>query len=256
MFLTLAVEEAYKGVESGDGYPYGAVIVRNDEIVASCHNMVVRNTDPSAHAEITAIRQACRKLNQVELSECEIYASCEPCPMCFGAILFSKIKKVVYGASAEAAVAVGLESNIADALMDDNFYEKVNLEIKKAQECAWCSGSSHGLRTLHTRYSPQRCSTPPQMHVEGYILWTIAPCIKMSGSCKKTITVYVPYAMYAIALFKSICEHEIHALTVFFYSDIRNDVVVGGGGGRWSWWGVVEEHGGGGGLMEGCAPVT
>jgi len=57
MFLTLAVEEAYKGVESGDGYPYGAVIVRNDEIVASCHNMVVRNTDPSAHAEITAIRQ-------------------------------------------------------------------------------------------------------------------------------------------------------------------------------------------------------
>ncbi|XP_027935370.1 guanosine deaminase-like isoform X2 [Vigna unguiculata] len=133
MFLTLAVEEAYKGVESGDGYPYGAVIVRNDEIVASCHNMVVRNTDPSAHAEITAIRQACRKLNQVELSECEIYASCEPCPMCFGAILFSKIKKVVYGASAEAAVAVGLESNIADALMDDNFYEKVNLEIKKAQ---------------------------------------------------------------------------------------------------------------------------
>ncbi|KOM55068.1 hypothetical protein LR48_Vigan10g096000 [Vigna angularis] len=133
MFLTLAVEEAYKAVETGDGYPYGAVIVRNDEIVASCHNMVGRNTDPTAHAEITAIREACRKLNQVELADCEIYASCEPCPMCYGAILFSKFKKVVYGARAEAAVAVGLESNVADALQDSSFYEKVNMEIKKAE---------------------------------------------------------------------------------------------------------------------------
>ncbi|WVY96701.1 hypothetical protein V8G54_028852 [Vigna mungo] len=133
MFLTLAVEEAYKAVETGDGYPYGAVIVRNDEIVASSHNMVGRNTDPTAHAEITAIREACRKLNKVELADCEIYASCEPCPMCYGAILFSKFKKVVYGARAEAAVAVGLESNVADALQDSSFYEKVNMEIKKAE---------------------------------------------------------------------------------------------------------------------------
>ncbi|KAK7356003.1 hypothetical protein VNO80_15268 [Phaseolus coccineus] len=134
MFLTMAVEEAYKAVESGDGYPFGAVNVRNDEIVASCHNMVARNTDPSAHAESTAIREACRKLNQVQLDDCEIYASCEPCPVCLGAILFSKIKRVVYGAKAEVAVAIGFDNNIADEVKDtDFFYEKVNLEIKKAE---------------------------------------------------------------------------------------------------------------------------
>ncbi|XP_020210151.1 guanosine deaminase isoform X2 [Cajanus cajan] len=94
--------------------------------------MVLRNTDPSAHAEITAIREACLKLNQVQLSDCEIYCSCEPCPMCLTAIHFSNIKKLVYGARAEAAVAVGFDSIIADALSNTGFYEKLNLEIKKA----------------------------------------------------------------------------------------------------------------------------
>ncbi|XP_020210150.1 guanosine deaminase isoform X1 [Cajanus cajan] len=131
-FLITAIEEAYKAVEIGDGRPFGAVIVRNDEIVAICHNMVLRNTDPSAHAEITAIREACLKLNQVQLSDCEIYCSCEPCPMCLTAIHFSNIKKLVYGARAEAAVAVGFDSIIADALSNTGFYEKLNLEIKKA----------------------------------------------------------------------------------------------------------------------------
>ncbi|TKY52146.1 Guanine deaminase [Spatholobus suberectus] len=131
-FLTIAVEEAYKAVESGDGRPFGAVIVRNDEIVASCHNMVLRNTDPSAHAEITALREACRTLNQIQLADCEIYASCEPCPMCLSAIHFSKLKRLVYGAKAEAAVAIGFDNFIADALKDTGFYQKLNLEIKKA----------------------------------------------------------------------------------------------------------------------------
>ncbi|WVY98126.1 hypothetical protein V8G54_030277 [Vigna mungo] len=133
-FLTIAIEEAYKAVESGDGRPFGAVIVRDDEIVASCHNMVVRNTDPSAHAEITAIREACRKLNKVQLSDCEIYASCEPCPMCYGAILFSKFKRVVYAARAEVAIALGVGSDSADAMKHSRFYEKVNMEIKKAED--------------------------------------------------------------------------------------------------------------------------
>ncbi|KAK2402926.1 hypothetical protein P8452_09117 [Trifolium repens] len=102
-FLRVAIEEAYKAVECGDGRPYGAVIVRNDEVVVSCHNMVLRNKDPTAHAEITAIREASLKLDQISLADCEIYASCEPCPMCFGAIHFSRIKRLVYGATAEAA---------------------------------------------------------------------------------------------------------------------------------------------------------
>ncbi|KAK7337885.1 hypothetical protein VNO77_18474 [Canavalia gladiata] len=130
-FLMIAVEEAYKGVECGDGRPFGAVIVRNDEVVVSCHNMVLRNTDPTAHAEITAIRQACQKLNQTELSDCEIYASCEPCPMCFGAIYLSRIKRLVYGAKAEAAVAIGFDAFIADAVRDTSFYQNTHLEIKR-----------------------------------------------------------------------------------------------------------------------------
>ncbi|XP_078435311.1 cytidine/deoxycytidylate deaminase family protein [Wolffia australiana] len=131
-FLSEAVGEAYHGVEVGDGGPFGAVVVRNDEIVVSCHNMVLKNTDPTAHAEVTAIREACKKLGQIELSDCEIYASCEPCPMCFGAIHLSRIKRLVYGAKAEAAIAIGFDDFIADALRGTGFYQKAQLEIKKA----------------------------------------------------------------------------------------------------------------------------
>ncbi|CAN6582085.1 unnamed protein product [Malus baccata var. baccata] len=131
-FLTEAVGEAYKGVDCGDGGPFGAVIVRNDEIVVSCHNMVLKHTDPTAHAEVTAIREACKKLNQIELADCEIYASCEPCPMCFGAIHLSRLKRLVYGAKAEAAIAIGFDDFIADALRGTAFYQKANMEIKKA----------------------------------------------------------------------------------------------------------------------------
>ncbi|CAH1439766.1 unnamed protein product [Lactuca virosa] len=131
-FLTKAVEEAYKGVDNGDGGPFGAVVVCKDEIVVSCHNMVLKHTDPTAHAEVTAIREACKKLNQIELSDCEIYASCEPCPMCFGAIHLSRIKRLVYGAKAEAAIAIGFDDFIADALRGTGFYQKAHLEIKKA----------------------------------------------------------------------------------------------------------------------------
>ncbi|GMN55066.1 hypothetical protein TIFTF001_024187 [Ficus carica] len=131
-FLRKAVEEAYKGVESGDGGPFGAVVVKNDEVVVSCHNMVLTCTDPTAHAEVTAIREACKKLKRIELSDCEIYASCEPCPMCFGAIHLSRIKRLVYGAKAEAAIAIGFDDFIADALRGTGFYQKAHLEIKRA----------------------------------------------------------------------------------------------------------------------------
>ncbi|TYJ11513.1 hypothetical protein E1A91_A11G281000v1 [Gossypium mustelinum] len=104
-FLTQAIGEAYKGVECKDGRPFGAVVVRDDEVI---------------------------KLNRIELSDCEMYASCEPCPVCFGAIHLSRIKKLVYGAKAEAAVAIGFDNFIADALRGTGFYQNANLEIKQA----------------------------------------------------------------------------------------------------------------------------
>ncbi|XP_038988616.1 guanosine deaminase-like [Phoenix dactylifera] len=139
-FLSKAVEEAYSGVDCGDGGPFGAVVVRNDEIVVSCHNMVLRNTDPTAHAEVTVIRKACKKLRKIELSDCEMYASCEPCPMCFGSIHLSRIKihgdltmkRLVYGAQAEAAIGIGFDDFIAEALRGTGFYQKAYLEIQRA----------------------------------------------------------------------------------------------------------------------------
>ncbi|KAL6545646.1 hypothetical protein OROGR_009520 [Orobanche gracilis] len=82
--------------------------------------------NPSSNGE------ACKKLNRIELSDCEMYASCEPCPMCFGAIHLSRIKRLVYGAKAEAAIAIGFDDFIADALRGTGFYQKANLEIKRA----------------------------------------------------------------------------------------------------------------------------
>lgn len=131
-FLSKAVEEAYEGVPCGDGGPFGAVVVKDDQIIVRCHNMVLKNMDPTAHAEVTAVREACKKLERYDLSDCEIYASCEPCPMCFGAIHLSKMKRLVYGAQAEAALAIGFDDFIADAIRGTAQYQKVYFEVKRA----------------------------------------------------------------------------------------------------------------------------
>ncbi|XP_057250318.1 guanosine deaminase [Beta vulgaris subsp. vulgaris] len=131
-FLTKAIEEAYNAVEFGHGSPFGAVIVCNDEVAVSCHNMVSKYRDITAHAEVTAIREACITLNRLDLSDCDMYASCEPCSMCFGAIECSKIKRLMYGAKAEAAAAAGYNSFISDALRGTGAQPKPNLEIKHA----------------------------------------------------------------------------------------------------------------------------
>ncbi|VDK28722.1 unnamed protein product [Gongylonema pulchrum] len=99
VFMEKAVKEACIGVSSGDGGPFGAAIVRNGEIIATGHNMVLVSNDPTAHAEVTAIRNACAKLKNYDLSDCELYTSCYPCPMCMGAALWSRVKCIYYGAT-------------------------------------------------------------------------------------------------------------------------------------------------------------
>ncbi|KAL6594993.1 hypothetical protein ACP70R_048096 [Stipagrostis hirtigluma subsp. patula] len=130
-FVSEAVEEAYRGVDLGDGRPFGAVVVRGDQALVTCHNMVLKNADPTAHAEAIAIREACKKLGTIDLSDCEIYTSCEPCPMCLGAIQLSRIKKVVYGAQAEAAVAIGLNASVPKAFVE--YYQKEGMDIRQAE---------------------------------------------------------------------------------------------------------------------------
>jgi len=94
-FLKLAIELAKENVKNGGG-PFGAVIVKDGQIIAKGTNRVTSHNDPTAHAEIVAIRQACEKLNDFQLTDCIIYSSCEPCPMCLGAIYWARPKKISF----------------------------------------------------------------------------------------------------------------------------------------------------------------
>ncbi|KAK9691785.1 hypothetical protein RND81_09G220100 [Saponaria officinalis] len=132
-FMKKAIEESKKGVESGDGHPFGAVIVRDNQLIAGCHNMVSKFIDPTAHAEVTAVREACKRVNRVELSGCEMYSSCEPCPMCYGAIHLSGIKRLVYGAKIETALAAGFKFNADALLMGTEIYRKGGMDIKQVE---------------------------------------------------------------------------------------------------------------------------
>ena len=108
-YMREAIRLADESVKNGGG-PFGAVIVKDGEIVAGSANSVTRDNDPTAHAEVNTIRQACKKLGTFDLSDCVIYTSCEPCPMCLGAIYWARIKKVFYGNTKKDAA----EINFAD----------------------------------------------------------------------------------------------------------------------------------------------
>ncbi|WP_265446089.1 nucleoside deaminase [Acetivibrio straminisolvens] len=110
-FMKEAVKEAVAGMRDNHGGPFGAVIVRNNEIIARAHNEVIKNNDPTDHAEMIAIRKAAKELSRFDLGDCELYSSCEPCPMCFAAIHWAKIKKVYYGCTREDAAKIGFDDN-------------------------------------------------------------------------------------------------------------------------------------------------
>lgn len=117
-----AVKEAFKGLQQNDGGPFGAVVVKDGKILSKAHNQVLKSNDPTAHAEINAIKKASKKLNTFDLSGCEIYTTCMPCPMCMGAIKWANIKTIYYGASSKDADAIGFR--------DKEFYDKEFLELK------------------------------------------------------------------------------------------------------------------------------
>ncbi|MBU3143017.1 nucleoside deaminase [Clostridium sp. CF012] len=108
-FMKIAIEEALQGMKNDEGGPFGAVVVRNGEIISSAHNEVVSTNDPTAHAEVVALRKASSTLGRFDLSDCEIYSSCEPCPMCFSAIHWAKIKKLYYGSTREDAANIDFD---------------------------------------------------------------------------------------------------------------------------------------------------
>ena len=105
-FMKLAIAKAKQGIKKGQT-PFGACIVRNGKVIAASHNRVWQTTDITAHAEIDAIRQACRKLKTIDLTGSTMYSTCEPCPMCFAAIHWARINTIVFGASIDDADDAG-----------------------------------------------------------------------------------------------------------------------------------------------------
>ena len=116
-FLREAIRLSIEKIEDNEGGPFGAVIVRNGEIVGRGWNRVTSTNDPTAHAEVVAIRDACSHLKMFSLAGCEIYCSCEPCPLCLAAIYWSRLDRIYYAATCDDAAAAGFD--------DRNFYREL-----------------------------------------------------------------------------------------------------------------------------------
>src|SRR5688572_11363540 len=110
-FMRRAIELAQQGVDENLGGPFGCVVVREGEIIGEGSNQVTSTNDPTAHAEVVAVRAACRNIESFQLDGCSIYTSCEPCPMCLGAIYWARPEKVFFACTREDAAAIGFDDN-------------------------------------------------------------------------------------------------------------------------------------------------
>jgi tRNA(Arg) A34 adenosine deaminase TadA len=111
-FMRAAIRLSLEKMRLGDGGPFGAVVVRRGKIVGRGWNRVTSTNDPTAHAEVMAIREACRRLKTFRLDDCEIYASCEPCPMCLSAIYWARIRRIFYAGGRRDAAAAGFDDDL------------------------------------------------------------------------------------------------------------------------------------------------
>jgi guanine deaminase len=111
-FMARAIQLSTDNVHSGRGGPFGAVVVKDGAIIAEGTNQVTSNNDPTAHAEVIAIREACRKLGVFDLEGCEMYTSCEPCPMCLGAIYWARLSRVYFANAAADASKIGFDDSL------------------------------------------------------------------------------------------------------------------------------------------------
>ena len=135
-YMELAKQNAVKGMKNEEGGPFGAVIVDKDgNVISNGNNQVLLTKDPTAHAEIVAIREACRKLKTYDLSGYQLYTSCEPCPMCLSAIIWSNIKNVYYACTKKDAGEIGFRDDIIyDFLMGKNT-SLINLQQMDRDQC-------------------------------------------------------------------------------------------------------------------------
>jgi tRNA(Arg) A34 adenosine deaminase TadA len=125
-FMQEAIQLSAKGITSNQGGPFGCIIVKGDEIVGRGNNQVTSSNDPTAHAEVVAIRDACKNLNTFQLFDCEVYTSCEPCPMCMGAIYWARPKVVYFANTRTDAADIGFDdSMIYNELNCDHALRKI-----------------------------------------------------------------------------------------------------------------------------------
>lgn len=146
-FMRMAVELATRNVEEERGGPFGAVIVRNGEVLAAAANRVTLDNDPTAHAEVVAIRNACRQLGAFQLEGCTVYTSCEPCPMCLAAIYWARVDAVYYSNTQQEAAVAGFD--------DSHIYEQLALPMQQRE-----------LRMIHL---------PDEKAIESFDKWQTSP---------------------------------------------------------------------------------
>ena len=130
-YMKIAKELADDNLNTNVGGPFGACIVKNGEIIGKGSNHVLKNNDPTAHAEIMAIRDACKNINSYDLNGCELYTSCYPCPMCLSAIMWSNIKVIYYGNTKEDAEAIGFRDKfIYDTISNIDKGNAISLKLE------------------------------------------------------------------------------------------------------------------------------
>ena len=135
-FMQKAKNNAQEGISKKEGGPFGAIIVdKEGNIISNGNNKVIKNTDPTAHAEIIAIREACKKLKTYDLSEYTLYTSCEPCPMCLSAIIWANIKQVYYGCTKKDAGEIGFRDDMIYEYLKGKNKDLIKLEELDREDC-------------------------------------------------------------------------------------------------------------------------
>ena len=141
-YMKIAKELANDNLKTNAGGPFGACIVKDGKIIGRGSNQVLTNNDPTAHAEVMAIRDACKNINSYDLSDCELYTSCYPCPMCLSAIIWANIKKVYYGNTKKDAADIGFRDdfiydfigNLSENKTDNNILELISMDREETIE--------------------------------------------------------------------------------------------------------------------------
>jgi tRNA(Arg) A34 adenosine deaminase TadA len=137
-FMLEAIKLGKEGMQNNEGGPFGCVIVKDDVIVGRGSNKVISTNDPTAHAEVTAIRDACNNLQTFQLEGCEIYTSCEPCPMCLGAIYWARPSKIYYGNTRQDAADIGFDDSL--------IYHEITLPFQQRKIAIECLGRNEAIK--------------------------------------------------------------------------------------------------------------